>query len=324
MKAIRAATSGPPEVLRLIDLPDPRPGPGQILVRVAVAGVNFADTMLRRNAYFVPVSFPLVPGVEVAGHVEAVGAGVTGWKPGDRIAGIRLDSGGGYAELALLEAGLAAPVPSVLDLEIATAVLNQGLTAQGLIETALEIRSGGTVLVTAAGGGVGGLLVQLAWLAGADLVIAAAGSAGKLPDGVNYAEAGWQDMVRSRTGRSGVKVVFDAIGGTVRADAIRLLAPGGRLVFYGAASGSSGIDDAALTQLLARSASLTGYAIHNSIRADPAWLPRTLERLFDQAVSGALRTPIHPPYRLIDAGLAHAAVEARTTRGKVLLTIGDA
>ena len=324
MKVIEAAHAGRPEVLQLVERPKPVPGPGQLLVQVGVAGVNFADTKLRKDAYFVPAKFPFVPGVEVAGRVAGLGSGVTGWHVGDRVAGIRLDSGGGYAEFATLDVHLAVAVPDALDFQRAVAVLNQGLTAQGLVETAPEITGGASVLVTAAAGGVGGLLVQLARLAGARMVIAAAGNTSKLSDGaISYADADWPTAVRDRLGSAGVDVVMDAVGGGVRQAALRILAPRGRLIFYGSASGSSGIDDAALTQLLARSASLTGFAIHTPIRENSAWLARTLARLFALVANGQLLAPVHPAFVLADAAAAHAALESRSTTGKVLLTTGD-
>ena len=326
MKAVTADRAGGPEVLRAVDLPVPEPGRGQLLVRVAVAGVNFADTMLRRDAYFIPATFPFLPGVEVAGVVERAGDGVEGWSVGERIAGIRLDGGGGYAEYVLLDTALIARVPDDLDLERAVAVLNQGLTAQGLVESAPEIRSGATVLVTAAAGGVGGLLVQLASNAGARLVVAAAGRVEKLPGGspgIGYDDPQWPKALRGLVGEVGVDVVFDAVGGQVRAAAVRTLASRGRLIFYGAASGSSGVDEQVMTQLLGRSASLTGYSIYTSIREDGAWATRTLERLFDLTASGRIATPIHPPFALADAASAHAAMESRAVQGKVLLKVGE-
>lgn len=326
MKAVIADRAGGPDVLRIVDLPMPTPSAGQLLVHVAVAGVNFADTMLRRDAYFLPATFPFLPGVEVAGVVESIGDAVDGWSVGERIAGIRLDGGGGYAEYALLDAALAARVPDDLDLNRAVAVLNQGLTAQGLVESAPEIKDGGTALVTAAAGGVGGLLVQLASSAGAALVVAAAGRIDKLTGhtpAIGYDDPQWPKALRGLVGEAGVDVAFDAVGGQVRAAAVRTLAPRGRLIFYGAASGSSGIDEQVITQLLGRSASLTGYSIYTSIREDGKWATRTLERLFGLTASGRIATPIHPPFALADAASAHTAIESRAVRGKVLLKIGE-
>ena len=326
MKTVQAAHAGGPGVLEVVDAPVPVARDGELLVRVAVAGVNFADTMLRRDAYFLPARFPLLPGVEIAGHVAAVGSGVAGWKVGDRVAGIRLDNGGGYAEFATLSSALSAPVPDGLSFDRATAVLNQGLTAQGIVETASEIATGATVLVTAAAGGVGGLLVQLARLGGSGIVVAAAGDPAKLAGvtpAVGYDDPDWPKAVSALVGERGVDVVVDAVGGAVRGAAVRTLAQRGRLVFYGAASGDMGITDTVLTQLLGRSASLTGYSIFTSIREDSNWLPRTLARLFDLVASGNLVTPTLVPFALADAAAAHAAIESRGVRGKVLLTIGD-
>jgi NADPH2:quinone reductase len=328
MRAIEVAAAGSADQLRLVDAPEPTAGPGEILVRVGYAGVNFADTMLRRDAYFAPATFPFIPGVEVGGRVMAVGSGVDGWAPGERVAGVRLDGGGGYAEVVRLEARCAAKVPEGLDMRLAVAVLNQGLTAQGLIEAAPEIANGASVLVTAAGGGVGGLLLQLARLGGAGQIIGAASDPAKirLAEAVNavaldYNDPAWGRAVRAASGGRGVEVFIDGIGGAIREAAPRMVAVGGRIVFYGAASGTSGVTEACLAQVMGKNQSLTGFSVFARINGDPAWLPATLARLFALALAGTLTTPLHPPIPLERAAYAHAAIEGRRTWGKLLLEI---
>ncbi len=330
MKAVRIDAPGVAERLGVVDIDRPTVAPGEVLVRVAVAGVNFADTMQRRDAYFAPVAFPFVPGVEVGGTVEALGDGVDGFRIGDRIAGVILGGGGGYAQFAALKAVHAAQVPDGLDLERATGVLNQGLTAQGLLETAPEVARGASVLVTAAGGGVGGLLVQLARLGGAATVVAAASDVAKLAAFaasdvavVSYAADGWAREVRAATSGRGIGVAFDGVGGTLRAALPRLMAARGRIVFYGAASGATGIDDGVLTQILGKCLSLTGYSIYTSIQEDPAWLRKTLGRLFELVARKQLRVPIHPPFDLARAAEAHRAIESRSTVGKILIRVAE-
>ena len=184
------------------------------------------------------------------------------------------------------------------------------------------------MLVTAAGGGVGGMLLQLARLGGAGAIIGAASEVEKIglaagvdAKTVSYAKEDWPKDVRVLTDGRGVDVVLDAIGGGVRAASVKVTASRGRIVYYGAASGSQGITDAVLTQMLGKNISLTGYSIYTSILENPQWLAKTLDRLFALAASGQLQTPIHPTFDFADAASAHAALEARTTTGKVLIRI---
>jgi NADPH2:quinone reductase len=328
MKAIRVDAPGGVERLRLVDAPIPTPGEGELLVQVAVAGVNFADTMLRRDAYFTSQAFPFVPGVEIGGTVAATGPGVTAFEVGNRVAGVILGGGGGYAEYCVASAAHCARVPAGLGFDQAVAALNQGLTAQGLLDTAPEVARGAGVLVTAAGGGVGGLLLQLARLGGAGPLFAAASDVAKLglagslgASLVSYAGDGWPRQVRAMTGGRGVDVVFDGVGGRVREAAPRAVAPTGRIVFFGAASGTMGVTDAMLTLILGRNISLTGYSIHTSIAQDPAWLARTLVRIWALVLAGELKTPINPPYPLARAGEAQAAIESRAATGKILIAV---
>lgn len=328
MKAIQVAAAGSTDQLRIVEAPCPTPGPGEILVKVRFAGVNFADTMLRRDAYFTPAAFPFIPGVEVVGHVAGWGDGVGGWTLGEAVGGVRLDGQGGYAEFALLESVHAARIPGGLGLDRAVAVLNQGLTAQGLIEAAPEIARGASVLVTAAAGGVGGLCLQLARLGGAGRTIAAASSIDKLPGAVDmgaipisYVDKSWVKAVRYVTQGRGVDVFIDAIGGAVRQAAPRATAVGGRIVFYGSASGESGVTESSLAQIMGKCQSLTGYSVIASITCDPTWLARTLARLFGHVAAGSLLTPLHPPFSMERVGEAHRAIESRASSGKILIEI---
>ncbi|WP_437758419.1 quinone oxidoreductase family protein [Sorangium sp. So ce1389] len=328
MKAIQIVSPGSVEQLRLIDVPTPKPGPGEVLVRVHAAGVNYMDLLQRAGVYPAPVTYPFVPGVEVAGVVEAVGPGVDDLARGARVAGLRA-SGGGYAEYATLPAQRAARLPDGIGYAEATALLVQGLTAQGLVESAPEVQRGASVLITAAAGGVGALLIQLAKRAGAGKVIAAASSEDKLAlarslgadVGVNYAEAGWVARVREATGGRGADVVFDAVGGELRAASMEGLAPRGRVVIYGAASGSLGITEAVVSGLPVKNHSISGFSLYVPLAEEPAWVSSTLATLFKLALAGSLRTPVHAPFALAHAAEAHAAMGGRNTTGKVVLTV---
>jgi len=326
--AIQAAQACDAEGLRPTELPKPVPAADEVLVKVAIAGVNFADTMQRRDRYFLPVRFPFIPGEELAGTIETVGDSVRDWKKGDRIAGLRMGGGGAYAQYATLSVNYAARIPDDLEFALATAVLNQGLTAQGIVESMPEISKGASVLVTAAAGGVGGLLLQLLKRAGAGTIVAAAGDTTKLEFAakngaktVSYNVPDWARTVRTHNGGRGVDVAIDAIGGEVRHGLLASIAPRGRLLFYGAASGSMGIDETSLIQLLGKNLSLTGYSIFTSMREDTGWLARTSAELFALVARGVLHIPKPTTFSMKQAPDAHKAIESRQTQGKVLIAM---
>jgi NADPH2:quinone reductase len=200
---------GGPEVLALVETPMPMPGPGQVLVRVCAAGVNLSETLMRQNRYAVTPELPAVPGNEVAGVIEALGAAVSGLAVGTRVVAPLFATGqlvGGYAEYVLIDAEFVATIPDELSFAVVTALMIQGLTALYLIKQVPP--QGKTVLVSAAAGGVGSLLLQLAKRAGAKAVIAAASTTEKLDfarslgadAGVNYTRAEWVEQARSKVG----------------------------------------------------------------------------------------------------------------------------
>src|SRR5947209_16788699 len=201
MKAIRIHELGDADVLRLEEVEKPTLVPGSVLIKVGVAGINYADTMLRKATYLTRPPLPFTPGFEVAGRIEAVGEGVNRLQVGQRV--MATMQGGGYAEYAVASAGQVTPVPDGLEFGTATALLAQGLTALGLLK---DLRAGQTVLVHAAAGGVGSLLVQLSKLKGAH-VIGTASTQAKLEivkelgadAGVNYTETDWPEKVRAAT-----------------------------------------------------------------------------------------------------------------------------
>jgi NADPH2:quinone reductase len=235
MKAIQMTEQGGPEVLRLADLPDPQPGPGQVLIRVSAAAVNFSDVMRRRgDVYPVPTPSPFVPGAEVAGTVEAVGDGVTGLPVGTRVFGtVGADASGGYAELALAYAAAVIPIPAGLDPDAAAGIVVSGLAASLILADAAKIAEGETVFVPAAAGGVGSYAVQIARLLGASTVIAAASTDAKrqtalalgADHAVDYTAAGWVDEVLALTGGRGVDVALEMSGPDRLAQTLRILAP---------------------------------------------------------------------------------------------------
>ncbi len=312
MRVARIDRFGGPAVLIPATAPDPVAGPGEVVVDVHWAGVTFADTRLRAGA---PGPFtgtpPLVPGNGVAGVVAAVGDGVE-----PALVGTRVVSGtggaGGYAERVAVPAGGLVPVPDGLPLDDAAALLADGRTAL-LLARAARIRAGERVLVEAAAGGLGTVLVQVARDAGAR-VVAAAGGGDKLAlaralgaeEAVDYRRPGWAEDVGP------VDVAFDGVGGAIGRAAFGLVAPGGRIVTYGAASG----EWAAPSPEEAADRGVT--AVHLERPAPETLMALTAEALA-LAAAGRIRAVIGARVPLSRAADAHAALEARATMGKTLL-----
>jgi len=325
MRAILMHEPGGPGVLRLEEVETPAPGAGEVLIEVSVAGVNFADTGMRRGMFHGPGEggLPATPGFEVVGTVAALGKGVFGPDEGTRVVAVL--PLGGYAEYAVAPAEAVVPVPEGVDLVPATALLVQGLTAYGVLHDSARIREGEGVLVQAAGGGVGTLAVQLARLAGADPVIGAAGSAEKLElveslgadRAVDYSRDGWTEEVLEATGGRGVDVVLEAVGGEVGAQAYDVLAPLGQLVTYGGASGES-LRPPDMWQLNLKGQTVSGYG---GPWLRPGAAGRARDAISGHLRSGEMRVVEGPSFALAEAAEAHRALEGRATTGKVVLTV---
>jgi NADPH2:quinone reductase len=332
LKAIKIQRPGPPDVLKLEEAETPNPGPGEVLVAVEVAGVNYADVGMRMGMFHGPErgGFPVTPGFEVAGTVAAVGEGVEGVAEGARVVAVL--EGGGYAEYAVAPAQALVEVPEGVDLVDATAaLLVQGLTAYGVLHDSARIAGGESVLVQAAGGGVGTLAVQFTKLAGAGVVIGTAGSPEKLDlalelgadHAVDYTQDGWVEKVLEATGGRGVDVVLESVGGEIGARAYGALAPLGRLVTFGAASGQ-GLEPPDMWQLNLKGQTVSGYG-GPWIR--PGAAQRAREAISGYLTSGKLRVVHGSSFPLAEAAEAHRAVEGRKSRGKIVLTTdgsGDA
>ena len=323
MRQIEFANFGAPEVLKLVGKPTPAPGPGEILVGVKAIGVNFADTLMRQNRYAVTPELPAVPGTEVAGVVESIGHGVVSPPVGTRVAVPLFATGavtGGYSDYVMVDASLAVPLPDDLSFEAAAALMIQGLTA--LYLTRQFPPKDKTVLVNAAAGGVGSLLIQLAKRAGAKAVIAAASTTEKLSlarslgadFGIDYSKPGWGDEVRAASDGSGPDIIFESVGGDATKECLKMLASEGEIVIYGALN--LGVPE--LINLIFKNQSLTGFALPTLLTPDG--LARGLSELFELAVKGALKVHIGATFSLKDAAKAHQAMEARKTAGKVVMT----
>jgi NADPH2:quinone reductase len=313
MRAIQMTEFGGPEVLKLVELPQPQPGPEEVLIRVARAGLNFADTHTRTNSYVRKAELPLVPGGEVAGVREDTGERV-----------VALVGDGGYAEYALAPRRLVHPIPDGLDEGAALALLIQGLTAWHLHRTAARVGGGESVVVHSAAGGVGSLAVQLARPLGAGRVIATASSEQKRAlalelgaDVAIEAEAeGLRERLLAANDGEPVDVVFDMAGGAVFEASYAALAPLGRIVVCGIASQEP--NELRTGSLLRHSRSVVGFYLFHALER-PGMFAEPLQELFARAARGELRAVIGGTYPLERAAQAHIDLRERRTTGKLLL-----
>jgi NADPH:quinone reductase len=322
MRVIQVERFGGPEVLVPVDVPDPVAGPGQAIVRVRAADVGFVETQIRAGGFgeFFTVHPPYVPGHGVVGEVTGVGEGVDGKWRGRRVAAYTGEQGGrgGYAEQAVVDADALVPLPDGLGLLDAAALLHDGVTALRLIDV-IGIRAGEQVLVTAAAGGMGLLLVQRARAGGARVIGAARGKrkldlvAEQGADVVvDYSEPGWTDRVREATGGAGPGVVLDGAGGAIGRAALGVLARGGRFSAHGAPSGGFAAFDPAERA----DATIKGIG---DLMLSPEEMRQVLARALREAADGRLRPVVGQTFPLDHAADAHAAIEAREVVGRTLL-----
>jgi NADPH:quinone reductase len=324
MRVVEVARFGGPEVLVPGRAPDPAAGEGQVVIRVTAADVLFLDATIRYGlgvGYF-PMAPPYVPGNGVSGRVISTGTGVDPSWAGRTVVAHTGESGGsgGYAEQVAVSVEDVIPVPDGLGLPEAAALLHDGVTALGLLER-VGVKPGEWVLVTAAAGGMGVLLVQLARAAGGR-VIGAARGARKLrvvrevgaEMVVDYSEAGWAGRVRELTGDRGVDVVFDGAGGRLGGAAFEITARGGRFSAHGMSDGGFagiGPGDADRRGVTVRGIEEAGFS--------PADFRRLVAQALAEAAAGRIRPVIGQTFPLEQAADAHAAIEARSTIGKTLL-----
>ena len=325
MRVIQATAAGGPEVLRPVDLPDPSPGPGQVLVDVAAAGVNFIDTYRRAGVYAMP--YPHGVGTEGAGVVAATGAGVTGLAVGDRVAWAD-GAQGAYADRVVVAADRAVPVPADVELEVAAALMLQGLTAHYLATSVFPVEAGQVVLVHAAAGGVGLLLTQLAVARGARVLgtvstaekAELARGAGAEPiryDAFADLASELPAAVREATGGEGVHTVFDGVGRTTFDASLASLRRRGGLALFGGASGQvPPVDPQRLNS--GGSLYLTRPTLGDFVVTRDELLGRAAE-LLAAVGAGTLHVRIGARYPLDRAADAHRALEGRATTGKVLV-----
>jgi NADPH2:quinone reductase len=320
MKAIQIHSTGGPEVLQLVDLPIPEPGPGQVLVRIEATGVNFIEIYFRKGVY--KSALPLVPGSEAAGTVEELGPGVTGFKPGDAVASTSIM--GSYAEYALVPAAQLVKVPDGLSLEHAAAVMLQGMTAHYLTHSTWPLKTGETALVHAGAGGVGLLLTQMAAHIGARVITTVSTEAkaelsreAGASDVILYTEQNFETEVKRLTSGKGVDVVYDSVGKTTFDQSLNCLRPRGLLALFGASSGPVPPFD--LIQLNSKgSLFITRPTLWHYIatRAELEWRAGDV---LGWAASGQLKLRTEHTYPLAEAAQAQIDLEERKTTGKILL-----
>ena len=325
MKAIRVAKYGDPGELRLAELPQPKPGAGEALVSVHTVGVNYADIYFRNGSARMPVPFPFTPGIEAAGVVEAVGEGVSEVKPGDRVA-YATTSLGSYAEYHLVKVVHLAPLPKEVSFDDGAAVILQGLTAHYLLHEFYPIQRGSTVLVHAAAGGMGLLLVQ--WLkhlgavaigtvsteekakvarqAGADHVII-------------YTSQDFAEEAKRLTRGAGVDYVIDGVGKTTFLKNFETLRNRGWATIFGMASGPA--DPVVPNSLMTKSITISGGALFNYMATREELLRRARD-VFRGLGEGWLKLHVDRTFPLGEAAQAHRLLEGRQTVGKLILKTG--
>ncbi len=323
-EAIWIRKHGGPDVLQLEEHDPGPPGPGQARVRVAAAGVNFIDVYLRTGLY--PRPLPFVAGLEGAGRVEALGDGVEGLGPGDRV--VWASAPGSYAEVVLAPAAALVRIPEAVSDEIAAAVMLQGMTAHYLVHGVRETRRGDVALVHAAAGGTGLLLVQMLARAGAKVIgtcstpekeaLAREAGADRV---VRYRDEDFVEATRAATEGRGVDVVYDSVGRTTFEGSLRCLRPRGLLVLFGQSSGPVPPFELRrlneLGSLFVTRPSLAHYVATRPERESRA------NDVLAAAAGGALRVRVGARFPLSEATAAHRALEGRATTGKVLLIPGE-
>lgn len=319
MRAIQVSEHGGPEVLRSVELPDPRIGPGQLLVDTQAIGVNFIDTYFRTGLY--PQATPYIPGSEGTGIVAAVGAEVTGFAVGDRVAWA--SAPGSYAEKVAVDADVAVQVPEGVEPTVAAAALLQGMTAHYLVESVFRPEPGDPVLIHAGAGGVGLLLTQMAAAKGARVITTvstddkeklsrAAGAAEVLRYGDDLA-----DRVRALTGGAGVAAVYDGVGASTFDASLASLRVRGTLALFGGASGAVPPFDPQRLNA-AGSVWLTRPSLGAYTRDRAEFLWRATD-VFDGIAAGTLDFRIGATFPLADAARAHTELAARRTTGSIVL-----
>ncbi|MBO2449417.1 zinc-binding dehydrogenase [Actinomadura barringtoniae] len=316
MKAVTIPEFGAADVLRLDEVTTPEPGPGQVSIDVAYAGANFAEVLYRQGVVDVPL--PFVPGIEVSGRVRAVGPDVEGLSVGQPVAALTIVDSGGYADVVVTAAELVAPIEAGLGLNVAAAVPSNSTTAFLVLDRVARIEPGESVLVHAAAGGVGSQLGQAARLLGAGRIAGTVGSPAKVQAAKEF---GFDEVIlRDEFAAQGeFDVVVDMVGGPARRTSLDALAPMGRMVVMGNASGA---DDVGLpaNELWFTNKTVSGFNLAAFSGAFPADAGRALRRAVGAAAAGDLKVQVEE-LALTRAADAHRRIESGSTTGKLVLKV---
>jgi len=323
MQAVIITEPGGPEVLQWEEVPDPVPGPGEVLIDVAAAGVNRADLLQRQGLYPPPPGAPPYPGMEVSGRIESVGADVTGWQPGDEVCALM--AGGGYAEKVAVPAGQVLPVPAGLTVVDAAALPETTCTVYSNLVLVGELRAGTTMLVHGGASGIGTTAIQLGKALGAR-VICTAGSPAKLERcrelgadvAISYRDEDFVEVVKDVTGGHGADVILDIMGASYLARNLAALATEGRLVIIGRQGGNRAELDLGLLQ--SKRASIHATTLRNQPVAEKsAIVAGVIDQVWPLVSAGTVIPIIHELVPMAEAGQAHRLLEEGDHTGKVLL-----
>lgn len=325
MAAIAIRAPGPPEMLQIGRLPVPRPGPGQILVEVAAAGVNRPDVLQRQGAYPPPPGAPATPGLEIAGTVTAIGEDVSRWRRGDAV--MALVAGGGYAEFALAEENVALPVPAGFGMVEAAAVPETFFTVWTNVFEAGRLRSGEWLLVHGGTSGIGTTAIMLAKARGAKVAATAAGPAKcramtelGADVAIDYRSDDFVRAVKAATGGIGADVILDMVGGSYVARNYEAAAPQGRIVQIAFLEGATVELD--LRRLMLKRLTHTGSTLRSRPVADKAAIAAAIRNeVLPLMARGGLRPLVHETFPLADAAAAHRLMESSAHIGKIVLTV---
>lgn len=323
MRAIEIAGKGGPEVLKCVERPMPEPGPGEVQIAIAAAGINGADLAQRRGVYPPPEGASDLPGLEVSGTISRLGEGVTGFVVGDRVAALL--TGGGYAQYCTAPAGQVLSLPHNVDMLAGAAVMETLATVWANVFEAGRLKTGETLLVHGGTSGIGTTAIQLAKLMGAKVFVTC-GSAEKARHclqlgaerAINYKRENFAEIIRSEVG--GVDVILDIIGGPYLDDNVRSLARGGRLVFIAFNGGRMGELD--IARVMMQGLTVTGSTLRSRPVAEKSRLVAAMgEKIWPLLASGAFKPVIDSCFPLEQAADAHRHMETSAHIGKIVLTV---
>ncbi|MFC4713257.1 quinone oxidoreductase family protein [Planococcus dechangensis] len=325
MKAIVVETTGPPEVLKLQEVPKPEPKENEVLIKVEAISVNFADVKARLGQYHgVLANEPFTPGLDCAGVIEQVGSAVVDFSVGERVSAF--PSSGSYAEYVVASDRLVYKIPEKIKFEEAAAILTVGITAFNVLHKIARIQPGESVLIHAAAGGIGTTAIQLAKLAGVQEIYGTVGSEEKMElvtqlgaRAINYREENFAEVLTGWTGGAGVDVILDTIAGENFEQSLKVLAPFGRIVSFGHANEGSVPGNVKTDELHSSCRAVLGYSTGTYRKHRPEFLKEAHEAISKLLEQQQLNISITGRYPLQQAAQAHALMESRKSTGKLVL-----